>query len=191
MYLTRIRFKDISTRKSVRDLGSVYEMHRTVLSGFGKDPKVLYRLEVGYLLILSSKKPSYNVDYFEDVETKKYNMQYKKDQSLAFRMRCNAVKRSKDTGKYYPVIEEDKLKVWLDKRATDNGFEVVRLVSSCEDPEISYKKIGDKEIKQTHHSVLMNGIIKIIDEEKFIHALQSGIGRARSYGFGLLSVKLV
>jgi CRISPR system Cascade subunit CasE len=188
MYLTKINFKETVTMNMLRDAKSIYEMHRTILKGFDEKPDtLLFRVETGYILVLSSDEPNYDVDYFGDIQTKQYSMECKKGHVFSYRMRANPTVRKMDTGKNNPIRSEEDLVKWITKKANDNGFDIREVMVNVEDPKISYKK----KHKQTHHSVLFNGIGSVVDADKFNDVLIRGIGRAKSYGFGMMSVKVI
>ena len=188
MYLTKINFTETITMQMLKDAKSIYEMHRTILSGFDEKPKtLLFRVETGYVLVLSSDKPKYDVDYFGDIQTKPYVMAYKNGQAFSFRMRANPTIRKMATGKNDPIRSEEGLIQWITRKAKDNGFDVQEVMVNIEKIRVSYK--GDN--KQTHHSVLFNGVGVVTDTDKFQKSLMNGIGRAKSYGFGMMSVKVL
>lgn len=188
MYLTKIEFKETITMNMLRDAKSIYEMHRTIFSGFNNKPEnLLFRVENGYVLVLSSDEPKYDVDYFGEVQTKPYTMAYKSDQLFSFRMRANPTVRKMDTRKNEPIRSEEELVQWIMKKAKANGFDIQEVMVNIEKPKVSYK--GDN--KQTHHSVLFNGVANVVDADKFKKSLMNGIGRAKSYGFGMMSVKVI
>jgi CRISPR system Cascade subunit CasE len=40
----------------------------------------------------------------------------------------------------------------------------------------------------THHAVRFDGLLVVTDPERLRHALRAGIGSAKGFGFGLLSL---
>jgi CRISPR system Cascade subunit CasE len=80
---------------------------------------------------------------------------------------------------------------WLVARSESNGF---RLVGPLEDTlrtEAGYayvNKTHDSGKGQRLRSVSYDGLLEIIDRDRFRAALLSGIGPAKAFGFGLLSV---
>lgn len=88
---------------------------------------------------------------------------------------------------------EDKLQEWLVRKAQMNGFQVAR-VASRPDPLIGDMQPGSKtiedgnEIPLAHKTIVYEGLLKITDIASFQQALRQGIGPAKAYGFGLLSL---
>jgi hypothetical protein len=71
---------------------------------------------------------------------------------------------------------------WLEKKATQNGFCV--LTTTCRS-EIA--KVQKPKAEFTLDCTDFTACIKIKDQEKFISALQNGIGsKGRAFGFGML-----
>jgi len=131
---------------------------------------------------------------------KRYDPDFKKDQHLRFRLLANPTKRlRKDSrerngelvkekwiGKRVPVTA-DQLLEWLSRRATDHGFTF--------DPDNIHVQPGyvymDKrrdDQKARLRSARYDGILTVNDPEKFRQTIVSGIGPAKGFGFGLLSV---
>ena len=75
---------------------------------------------------------------------------------------------------------------WLEKRAGMSGFEVIRL-------HIANSEYSQYITKKNHRfrlsSVLFEGLLQVIDPEKFEKAVAFGVGRGKAYGMGLLSLR--
>jgi CRISPR system Cascade subunit CasE len=113
---------------------------------------------------------------------------------LAFRLRANTT-RKVDTksgpdgvrrhGRRVPVRGDDERLRWLSRRAEAAGFTI-------EDGQIRITEIatsggrGGKSV--TFGGALFEGILVVRDADLFPKALASGIGPAKAYGFGLLSI---
>ncbi len=91
----------------------------------------------------------------------------------------------------------DEYKDWLGRRSGNGGFviekfDLVRLFRV-----VGYKPDGfstrsgswnlDKK-RLTFNAALMEGILEVTDPEQFMETIRNGIGSAKSFGFGLLSV---
>lgn len=98
--------------------------------------------------------------------------------------------------------EEEQLK-WLARKSRESGFEVVSVQAAAEYPDVwvsaEGKVSGSRGLpdsagstpRLTFASVLFNGKLRVTDVERFRAALERGIGSAKGYGFGLLSVARV
>jgi len=184
MFLTKITLSNDITDQRIRD-SNLYDLHRTIMSGFPQNPRrVLFRKEDDSVILVSSYDiPKYEVDYFKSVSTLAYNMSYDTGDVLHFKLHANPVKQS--NGKCVAITQDEDVLQWLGVMSVKNGFKTLQAIASKASPIISYKC----KIKQTHNSVVFNGILKVENQKAFIHSLKNGVGRAKGYGFGLLSVK--
>lgn len=138
-------------------------------------------------------------------------------QVLTFRLRANPTKRigrvmtgdASLKGKRVGLLREEEQIVWLIRKGQERekdkpgGFEV--LMKEVEDergevrqvPHISVrpegKQFGRKReagISQqiTHLAVRFDGLLSITDAEAFRESMAEGIGSAKAYGFGLMSL---
>jgi len=154
------------------------------------------------ILVQSALKPNWqyafhNADYFlaAEPETKKYNPAFTQDQRLQFRLFANPTRKI-DTksgpdgrrrhGKRVPV-SSDQLDNWLVSRAQAGGFEVDN-ESLVIQPGYSYINKECKGQGKRLRSARYDGILKVLDPEQLRETLVSGIGPAKAFGFGLLSV---
>ncbi|MFQ3659695.1 MAG: type I-E CRISPR-associated protein Cas6/Cse3/CasE [Anaerolineae bacterium] len=197
MYLSQLllnpRFRAVQA-----DLADRYQLHRTVLSGFDHDveagERVLYRLEVTLrrplLLVQSVMQPQWQLSprimqpgyLLSDVAVKPVQLALKEGQILRFRLYANpTVKRG---GKRYALHTEEQQRAWLQRKAVDHGFEVLDVSTR------DVRQILGRHNKQrlTWHQVGYEGYIVVRNAEQLLAAVQQGIGSAKAFGFGLLSL---
>jgi CRISPR system Cascade subunit CasE len=130
---------------------------------------------------------------------------------LRFRLRANPTRKIHTTAETHtpgkrptgpngtrkPLTREE-LPAWLERKAQRHGF---RLLDARNQPDpISGKeqvgrkadpRDGEKRMRMTHAAVLFDGELEVTDADLFRDALWGGIGPAKAYGFGLLSIALV
>ncbi len=128
-----------------------------------------------------------------DPGVKAWKPSFSNGQSLRFRLRANTVRRiaSKTPGKDGPRVPvlptQEQLRGWLERRAPRAGFELAEL--SAVVPSYLYmNKSGEKRAGLRLRSVLFDGTLTVSDAASFLKAVSSGIGPAKAFGFGLLSV---
>ncbi len=138
-------------------------------------------------------------------------------QILAFRLRANPTKRiAKVTkggpelkGKRVGLLREEEQIDWLIRKGlertqdTPGGFEI--LMNEIEDdkgetrsvPRVSVRLEGKQRSHKrenghshctTHLAVCFDGLLRITDADAFRETLAQGIGPAKAYGFGLMSI---
>jgi CRISPR system Cascade subunit CasE len=115
----------------------------------------------------------------------------------AFRLRANTTRKidtksapdgTRRHGRRVPVRGEDGRREWLARHAAKAGF-------SFDDGTLVITEVpasggvGGKKI--TVAGAVFEGILQVLDVETFRSALVTGIGPAKAYGFGLLSVRRV
>lgn len=218
MYLSRVALNP-QRRSTMTALASPQKLHAAVESSFPPDlPKNgrnLWRLDkLGnalYLLVLSSEKPDFThvVEQFgwpgseQNWETKDYAQlteRIKAGQRWQFRLRANPVHSVKETvgsqaqepakrGKVFAHVTVKQQEQWLLARAEKYGFKL---------PEGSFQVV-QQEVRQFRRQgkpvtlgiATFEGILEVIDSALFLEAMVSGIGRAKAYGCGLLTIARV
>lgn len=120
-------------------------------------------------------------------------------QRFRFRLRANpCVTRN---GKRLGLLRLDEQETWIKRKGQLHGFSLPQLPTLFDLSEATHKRI-DVRISQEQmlggkqhggngiriYSVLYDGVLTVIDPEKFRGALQTGIGHGKVMGLGLLSV---
>ncbi len=95
-------------------------------------------------------------------------------------------------GKRVELRGEQPCLDWIRRKADQHGFRVdlCRIDAGPPDPRsIMGKLTGHRQgATLTVATVLFDGSLEVLDPSLFVHALRYGVGRAKSYGQGLLSV---
>jgi CRISPR system Cascade subunit CasE len=166
-------------------------------------------------IILSQRAPTADGPLF-DVETKEFAPNLAPGDRLRFSLRANATvahKNEKGKSARADVVMhalsrlppgtrakerqgavQREGKRWLSRQAKESGF---RLIDDTEGDDVvalavdgyaqwQFPKLG----RNGRISVLeFEGILEVTEPENFVRKLASGIGRARSYGCGLMLIK--
>jgi len=138
-------------------------------------------------------------------------------QVLVFRLRANPTKRIAKPGdgsaylkgKRVGLLREEEQIAWLIRKGLERekgkpgGFEIlmkevknrngeVRLVPRvnvcCEGKQKGRKMEEERPHETTHLAVRFDGVLKVTDPSVFRETIIKGIGPAKAFGFGLLSV---
>ncbi|MDD5190307.1 MAG: type I-E CRISPR-associated protein Cas6/Cse3/CasE [Dehalococcoidales bacterium] len=207
MYLSRLKLN--SAQRGTREfLINPYRLHQAVYRAFpdnsdGGPGRILYRVDknkrlgIISLLVQSDKKPVWSkVDFIVDcllepAECKVYSPVIQTGQILLFRVRANPTIKKKLDGKENGyrlglLREEDQLK-WLNRKAEESGFAVMTCRAVSEGMSDDDKR-NDELDKMRHFAVRFEGMLKITDQEIFTNTIENGIGSAKGFGFGLLSL---
>jgi CRISPR system Cascade subunit CasE len=215
VYLSRIRL-DTKLRKTMLALASPQVLHSAIESSFSrktdeKQKRILWRIDnlkgICYLLVLSAEQPDFShiVQQFGyqcnewQWETKNYNIlldRLRTGQVWQFRLRANPVHssftekdKSSGRGKVFAHVTHQQQKQWLLTRAQANGFSLTE--DAFDVIHTEWKKFR-KSYENNHEITLriadFEGLLTISDVECFKKSLLSGIGRAKAYGCGLLTI---
>ncbi len=214
MYISRVELSPYR-RETIRALSSPQIMHAAVMSSFNSfddkgDNRVLWRIDkIGpsiYVLVQSNRKPDFNhmIDQFgrpgsgSGWETLDYD-QFLSDISdgdvLRFRLKANPVHSVsalaiKSRGKVVAHVTVRQQKNWLMDRAEKCGFE---FCISDDEPSFDVVSRDTLRFKRGNRDVTLGvatfeGTIRVKDSDVFRKTLCDGIGRAKAYGCGLMTV---
>ncbi len=197
IFLTRLDLRP-NSRQVQKEIADPYQMHKTFSRAFGqgdnyKKARFLFRVEspagIPVVLIQSLIKPDWSflrekADYIRsEPMVKAVNLRIDRGQKLRFRLQANpTVKRD---GKRHPLYKEQDQIEWIKRKGVNGGFalESVRL-SPCGD---RLSKIS-KGKRAKHFGVCFDGILTVVDPVSMIDTVKSGVGSAKGFGYGLLSL---
>jgi CRISPR system Cascade subunit CasE len=188
-----------------------YEMHRTLMHGFAnkrRETNVLYRLDIHpysgmmALLVQSTIEPDWQplsqVGQWEYLlappQWKAVELDLPNGRSLQFRLTANPtikkVRRDehgqRQNSNRVPLVHEAAQIEWLQKQAAAHGFRLLDLAISQPQRQTGWQKDNGRPL--TLYTVQYNGRLQITDATQFTHALHTGIGPAKAFGCGLLSL---
>ena len=108
---------------------------------------------------------------------------------LRFRLRANVCKRVGDKsdplfGKRVALYSEEAQRAWLSGRGREGGFEPLE-ISVGNQGEVRSRKNGRHVI---HFGVTFAGTLRVSDSHALVETMRKGIGPAKAFGFGLLSL---
>jgi len=147
------------------------------------------------ILVQSTREPNWDAAFHnapflivsEDCCVKPYRPQVLAGDRFRFLLRANpTVTRN---GKRHPIIPPADQIMWLRRKAEGSGFTLLS------DPDLRDRGARysrrSKHIDpnpHVHNAVTFTGILEVSETSRFLGALRNGIGPAKAYGFGLLSI---
>ena len=204
MYISRVEL-DIYNRQKIRDLTHLGAYHNWVEQSFREESGVrsrkLWRLDnindKKYLLLVSVEKPDLKLlekyGVAGSAVTKDYDAyisKIKTGMKLRFRLVKNPVHAVMEDGKRgseKPHITAEFQKKFFMYRTIKNGFEVNEdEVNIVERGFEILRKSGSKSVKVV--KATFEGVLTVVDEDKFKLLLGKGFGKKKAYGFGLMTV---
>lgn len=164
-------------------------------------------------LVQSNIEADWNAlkDILLDARQKPFEPQFTTGQHLQFFLRANPTRARKDINATKPQKAKDRAALqqrgkrvglmdpmeqlsWLQRKAASGGFE---LLGSEPDGQMgrSVLIVGSRPWKwqskgrsASHQGADFHGILRVTDPKLFLETLRAGIGPAKGFGFGLLSV---
>jgi CRISPR system Cascade subunit CasE len=138
------------------------------------------------LLMLANRRPN-PAPEFGKVESKTISERFLQHNRYAFEVTVNPCKRDQQTGKIVAVRGREGITRWFIERAEKSwGFKV-------NPNNLQIKKMSVQTFKKngqnvTHGSAIFKGELHVTDRYQFSQSFRQGIGRGRSFGFGLLQI---
>jgi len=203
MYLTKLVL-DPRSAQARRDLGDAYEMHRTLARAFVTDdttkpPRFLWRQEIvgsnwslPTLLIQSTTAANWMSirdlpNYLQtEPQTKVFNFSEMIEDSCRYRFRLVANPTVTRNGKRIGIGGEENQMAWLGRQGGKHGFNLEHVLVTSSDIMNTNKKRGVPSI--TIGQVSYEGVLLATQAAALIDAAGSGIGPAKAFGCGLLSL---
>lgn len=217
MYLSRL-FLNPRSRQVQHELADPYEMHRTICRAFPgeifKDNQpsgILFRIDVHpntgvpTLLVQSHNMPNWlylsdsRKDYLlgeaslpasaGNPAVKQVDLQLRAGQVLAFRLRANPTKRLKEGAKRIGLVREEDQLTWLGRKIEIAGGTLVSAHVTGK-ANLRGKLFAEKndERRMQFVSAQFDGTLQVKDPALLVKSIGAGIGSAKGFGFGLLSL---
>lgn len=213
MYLSRVEINP-RRRGTMKALESPEVVHAAVMASFPAmdkegNERVLWRIDrlepSAYILVQSQIKPDFThiVEQFGWPESNQHWDTLEYDHFLSnikdgdvrrFRIRANPTRSvmQKDgksaRGKVCQHITAEQQLGWMIEKSEKCGFAV-------NSPGLSVKIISREDLKFRHKNnsisltaVVYEGILKVEDAKKFVSIVETGVGRAKAYGCGMITV---
>jgi len=151
------------------------------------------------LLILSETRPT-RPDWCptDNWKTSEMPDSFLNAQCFRFSLMANATEKKvirdaqgnrKKNGKRVPIVGEENLLAWLQRKGEQHGFQIVdQQVQATPMPRQYFTKKGKAGL---HVATNFQGILKVTDKELFTKTITSGIGTAKAFGFGMLCLSPV
>ncbi|MDR3139117.1 MAG: type I-E CRISPR-associated protein Cas6/Cse3/CasE [Treponema sp.] len=170
-----------------------YSIHRVIYSLFpkpeDKNRDFLFADKGGNfnerrILILSKRSPLQPEHGI--IESKEIPESFLSWDLYGFEIRLNPVKREKTGGKILPIRGRENLLEWFCSKSESWGFTTGRESLQIQSSGIQTFEKQDGLVTQNMATFI--GRLKVSDRPRFIKSFEEGIGRGKSFGFGLLEI---
>ena len=202
MYLSRLHLN--RSRLAVLWASNPYRVHQRLMTACDHDPRLLFRIEENEgdvtILVQSQNCPDWRAAFGDFAvlqtppEQKSFEPALQTEKRYRFRLLANptakkTVEREEEKHKMrIGLFSEESQRDWLTRKFEQAGAELIECKIVPRGRQYSRKNPAKDENHQTHLAVLFEGILMAHDPERLKSALISGVGSAKGYGFGLLSL---
>jgi len=153
------------------------------------------------ILVQSAAKPDWHYAFHNaghllaaPPQVKRLDLTFADRQYLRFRLRANPTKKlsrghsGRKNGVRVGLYTEDEQRAWLDRKGVEAGFGVVSCDVVPEGKARASKSADGAQVRMPLLSVRFDGVLEVTDPQALVNTLRGGIGSAKAFGFGLLSV---
>jgi len=203
MYLSRLTLNH--SRMAILWVSNPYRVHQRLLIAGGGDQRLLFRTEEGpdsqtQILVQTHFLPDWErafADFpvlLKRVECKEFELKLQPGRFYRFRLLANptvkkTVERNGEQKKTrLGLVSEDSQTAWLKRKFESAGGEIIACRIIPRGLQHSHKNPAKQENQQTHLAVLFEGVILTREPARLRQSLEAGIGSAKGFGFGLLSL---
>ncbi|WP_347985731.1 type I-E CRISPR-associated protein Cas6/Cse3/CasE [Methylomonas sp. AM2-LC] len=202
MYLSKIHISWLQAQNT-------YQLHQALWRLFPDceeaDRDFLFRVEqmqkgIGAeVLMQSTTQPQSNEQSPALLAEREYVLNVQNGQRLRFRLRANPIKTIKDSSKgtvekkgktftktvRVPLLHEDQQQAWLERKF--QAFAQLDTLIMQPEPVLYFRKAKEGRSGKIQ-TVMFDGILTVTDAEAFNYEVKQGIGPAKAFGCGLLSL---
>jgi CRISPR system Cascade subunit CasE len=202
MYLWSLEI-DVSSYRGRSWLGNPYRVHQRLLMGLPEGlsgvagERLLFRIEDDRRpprILVQAPLPADWQAAFDDhpvllaAHEKHFEPYFAPGQRLRFMLRANPVKRSRETGDRLGLLDEAEQLAWLSRKGEDGGFAVLACNILDRGFQTSRRNPAKDRSRQTHLCIDFEGVLQVTDPGGLRRTIEQGIGPAKAFGFGLLSL---
>lgn len=189
-----------------------YDLHRAIWTLFpgpeDQERDFLFRVESlerdrgARVLMLSQTEPQQEAEHCRLMALKEWNPKFAEGQAFRFRLRVNPVKSVKDESKgmrhskhgyqypkqvRIPLIHEEQQQAWLERKLS--GIADIDYLMIQQEMPLNFTKPGkEKRMAGKIQPVLFDGVLVVKSPEGLVKCVTEGIGPAKAFGCGLLSL---
>jgi CRISPR system Cascade subunit CasE len=189
-----------------------YQLHQALWRLFpgheDADREFLFRVEqlqrgVGAHILMQSAIQPQSVEQSPIIlNWREYAVNIQNDQRLRFRLRANPIKTIKDSSKgtiekqgktftktvRVPLVHEEQQQAWLERKL--QSFAQLDSLIVQPEPVLYFRKAKEGRSGKIQ-TVIFDGILTVTNAEVLSQEIRQGIGPAKAFGCGLLSIARV
>ncbi len=200
MYLSRMTLNQ--SRLAMNWVSNPYRVHQRLMMASDKDPRLLFRIEDQQtpirILAQTWREPDWSAAFksFDvlsmTVECKLFNPLLATGAAYHFRLLANpTIKKSHpgdEQGKRIGLLKDEDQLAWLSRKLNTAGAQILTCQVNRNEMQHLEKNPRKDDATLTHLSVLFEGVLIVQDPPQLVASIKKGIGPAKGFGFGLLSL---
>lgn len=190
------KFVVANSRIAASWVANPYRVHQRLLMAYEGEERLLFRIEQArqqtVILAQSNRLPNWHAA-FDDFavlqaapESKEIKWAFEPDQLYRFRLLANPTVTRE--GKRLGLLKEEDQLAWIERQMHKAGAKLLGCQVRCNGLQKSGKNPTKQENEQTHLSVLFDGVLQVVDAKHLAEMGLHGVGPAKGYGFGLVSM---
>jgi len=216
IYLSRVEL-NTRRRETIQLMSSPQRIHATIMASFPsfeRKDRVLWRIDFlgpsTYVIVQSDEKPDFHhiIDQFgwpasnqtwDTIQYDAFLNGIMNGQVWRFRLLANPTHSVSDKfqyesrGKVQAHVTVDQQKNWLIHRSQKLGFSIEDVSQDIKEPALEIRQSETKRFLRgnehvTFNAVTFEGLLRVENAELLVSSMKKGIGRAKGYGCGLLTV---
>jgi CRISPR system Cascade subunit CasE len=170
-----------------------YSLHRVVYSLFPKGDTsrrdFLFADKGGGFnerrILIFSRRPPLRPGH-GDIKSRNIPESFLTQSRYGFEIRLNPVKREREGGKLIPIHGRENLVEWFCSKSETWGFITDRESLQIQSSRVQNFKKQNGQV--TQNTATFIGKLEVCDRLRFIRSFEEGIGRGKSFRFGLLEI---
>ncbi len=194
MFLARLRLNH--GRVASLWAANPYRVHQRLMMAYEGEPRLLFRIEESregtQILVQSHVAPRWPAAFADfpvlqgSPEHKPFEVRLQAQGCYRFRLLANpTIKRN---GKRLGLLREEEQQAWLARKLTAAGAVLLGYTVASQVLQRSGRNPYKDSTCHTHLAVLFEGVLQVHNPAHLWAAVESGVGAAKGYGFGLLSL---
>ena len=174
---------------------SLYERTRDEQSKKASEASGILYTDIGgnyrerRIIMLANRRPAHELEeIYGKLLTREVPASFFSHSHYRFSVAINPTRRSSSTTKLIPIKGKDVIAEWFAERANKSwGFEVQN--DSLQIGGVEVLRFLAKEGRAvTIVRAQINGFLRVLDKKQFENSFSKGIGRARTFGCGMLQI---
>lgn len=200
MYLSRLTLNQ--SRLAMNWVSNPYRVHQRLMMASDKDPRLLFRIEDQQtpirILAQTWREPDWSAAFMSfdvlsmTVECKLFDPLLATGAAYHFRLLANpTIKKSHlgdEQGKRIGLLKDEDQLAWLSRKLNAAGAQILTCRVNRNGMQRMKKNQRKDDATLTHLSALFEGILIVHDPLQMGVSIKKGIGPAKGFGFGLLSL---